>query len=226
MKTNYSSHFVALDQGYKLKIWPLDLQYPLLQFLESLISGSYVRLKFLIAWPSREMCPRNMSSIFKELYPMCRCIIDCSEVFIETPNNYKARSSTYSNYKKNNTVKFLIGITPFGTISFVSQSWGGRVSDKTLTQQSGFLEKLEHGDLILANRGFTIADDVGLYGAKLVIPAFTRGKAQLSQRDVEMSKKLSQARRKSNWVAQEQVSYFARKTPHNFTKAQRRCNCM
>ena len=63
-----------------------------------------------------------------------------------------------------------------------------------LTQESNFFNKLEHGDVILADRGFTIADDIGVFGAKLEIPAFTRGKAQLSQREVEMSKKLSQVR--------------------------------
>ena len=47
----------------------------------------YVRLRFLIAWPSREVCSQNMPSVFKELYPACRCIIDCSEIFIEMPIN-------------------------------------------------------------------------------------------------------------------------------------------
>ena len=103
-------------------------------------------------------------------------------------------SATYSNYKKQNTVKFLIGITPSGTISFVSRCWGGRVSDKVLTQQSGFLDMLEHGDTVLADRGFTIADDIALRGAKLVIPSFTKGKTQLSQKEVETSKQLSQVR--------------------------------
>lgn len=148
-------------------------------------------MHFLIAWPTRELCEQNMPSIFKELYPACRCIIDCSEVFIEMPKDFKTRNSTYSNYKNHNTVKFLIAITPFGTISFLSQCWGGRVSDKNLTQNSGFLQLLEHGDVVLADRGFTIRDDVGVHGAKLQIPAFTRGKKQLPQRDVEMSMKLA-----------------------------------
>ena len=33
---------------------------------------------------------------------------------------------------------------------------------------------MEHGDVILADRGFDIADDLGVYGARLVIPSFTR----------------------------------------------------
>jgi hypothetical protein len=125
----------------------------------------YVRLRFLIAWPSRELCCQNMPSVFKELYPFCRCVIDCSEIFIERPKNYKACNSTYSNYKKHNTAKFLLGITPFGTISFLSQCWGSRVSDKVLTQQSGFLNKLEYGYVILADWGFTITDDIGVHRA-------------------------------------------------------------
>ena len=56
------------------------------------------------------------------------------------------------------------------------------MSDKVLTQQSGFLDMLEHGDTVLADRGFTITDDIALRGAKLVIPSFTKGKTQLSQK--------------------------------------------
>ena len=52
-------------------------------------------------------------------------IIDCFEVFIERPSNLLARAQTYSNYKSHNTVKVLIGITPQGTISFVSEAWVG-----------------------------------------------------------------------------------------------------
>ena len=154
----------------------------------------YHRLNFLIKWPLREVIKENMPSTFKQLYPNCICIIDCSEIFIETPKKYEARSITYSNYKRHNTVKFLIGITPCGSISFLSECWGGRVSDKVLTQESGFLHLIEPGDVILADRGFTIADDLAVYGAKLEIPAFTRGKTQLSQRDVEYSKQLSTVR--------------------------------
>ncbi len=81
-----------------------------------------------------------------------------------------------------------------GSISFLSRCWAGRVSDKNLTQQCGFLDLLEPGDVVLADRGFTVGEDVAICGAKLEIPAFTRGKQQLSQKEVETSQQLSAVR--------------------------------
>ena len=46
-------------------------------------------------------------------------------------------------------MKFLIGIAPNGAISFLSEGWCGRASDKRITVESGFLEKLEYGDVVL-----------------------------------------------------------------------------
>ncbi len=77
-------------------------------------------------------------------------------------------------------MKVLIGITPQGVISYLSQCWGGRTSDKHITENCGFLDKILPGDLILADRGFDIKDVVGLQGAEAKIPAFTKGKSQLS----------------------------------------------
>ena len=47
------------------------------------------------------------------------------EVFIEMPSNLLARAQTWSNYKHHNTVKFLVGIAPQGTVTFISDAWGG-----------------------------------------------------------------------------------------------------
>ena len=158
------------------------------------IDAMYCSLKFLIKWPDQETCKSNMPQIFKDLYPKARCIIDCSEIFTERPYAYQARAQTYSNYKKHNTVKFLVGITPCGAISFLSKCWGGRATDKFITMNSGFLRLLEHGDVVLADRGFDIHDDVAIHGAKLEIPSFTRGKKQLSLDEVEYSQRLSKVR--------------------------------
>lgn len=73
-------------------------------------------------------------------------IIDCFEVFIEKPTSLIARAQTFSLYKNHNTVKILIGITPQGTVSFVSEAWVGKTSDKFLNENFGILEKLIPGD--------------------------------------------------------------------------------
>ena len=59
------------------------------------------------------------------------------------------------------------------------------MSDHYLTQQRGFLQLLEPGDLVLADRGFNIEEDLNFYGAKVEIPAHTRGNKQLSLEQVE-----------------------------------------
>lgn len=87
-------------------------------------------------------------------------IIDCFEVFIEKPSNLVARAQTFSSYKHHNTIKILIGITPQGTICYVSKAWEGRTSDKHITENCGFLEKLLPGDLVMADRGFTISESL------------------------------------------------------------------
>ena len=110
---------------------------------------------------------------------------------MERATDLKARAQTWSNYKHHNTVKFLIGITPQGTISFISKGWGGRVSDQHLTEKCGLLERLLPGDVLLADRGFNIQESAGVYCAEVKIPPFTKGKSQLSKFEVDTSRKLS-----------------------------------
>lgn len=100
----------------------------------------------------------------------------------------------HRSYKHHNTVKYLIGITPQGSVSFISEGWGGRVSDKHITENSKFLYKVLPGDTILADRGFDIQDSLGLYCATVTIPAFTRGKKQLSGIEVEQTRTIANVR--------------------------------
>ena len=117
---------------------------------------------------------------------------------MERPYSFEARAQTYSNYKKHNTVKVLIGISPCGTISFLSKCWDGRVTDKFITRESGFLKLTDPGDVIIADRDFDVGDDIAFYGGKLVIPShplvIPKGKKQLSQQEVETSQKIARVR--------------------------------
>ena len=165
------------------------------RIFSSVIEVMYLRMKPFIHWPDRDSLQETMPMQFRKHFgKKCAVIIDCFEVFIERPSNLKARAETWSSYKHHNTVKFLIGITPQGTVSFISKGWGGRVSDKYITEHSGFLNKLLPGDLVLADRGFDISDSVGTMCAQVNIPAFTKGRDQLSPADLEVTRKLANVR--------------------------------
>ena len=91
-------------------------------------------------------------------------------------------------------MKYLINITTQGSISFISNGWGGRTSGKHLTINSKFCKKLLPGDIVLADRGFDIDEVVAMEGAKLKIPAFTRGKKQLSGQEIETTRHIANVR--------------------------------
>ncbi|XP_069128215.1 uncharacterized protein [Argopecten irradians] len=155
----------------------------------------YMMLKPLIYWPSKEERRETMPMEFRKYFGLkVAVIIDCFEVFSERPSDLTARAQTWSSYKHHNTVKFLIGISPQGTIVFISDAYGGRASDKFITNDSEFLDRLEYGDLVLADRGFDIADSVAQANSELRIPAFTKGKDQLAAIDLESTRKLAHVR--------------------------------
>jgi hypothetical protein len=162
---------------------------------KDVLSIMYTQLRPLVRWPEREQLRMSMPHQFVEAFGRnVAVIIDCFEVFIERPSNLRARAETYSHYKHNNTLKYLIGITPKGEISFISHGWGGRTSDRHITENSGFLNKLNPDDVVLADRGFDIAESVGLMYAYVKIPAFTKGQSQLKAKDVEETRKIAHLR--------------------------------
>jgi hypothetical protein len=82
---------------------------------------------------------------FRKFFNNCCVIVDCTEVFIERPSDLLAPAQVWSNYKHHSTVKFLLGITPQGTISFVSDCVGGRMTDKEIVEQSKLIDFLNPG---------------------------------------------------------------------------------
>lgn len=148
----------------------------------------------LITWPTRENMRCTVPLLFRDKFCNCVCIIDCFEIFCERPIKIKERASTYSSYKSHNTVKYLIGVTPQGTVSFISKGYGGRCSDKFIVDDSGFLNNLIQGDLVMADRGFRVHEAVTLRNATLAVPSFLGKQTQLSNVEVEYSRGLARIR--------------------------------
>ncbi|KAM7313007.1 uncharacterized protein ISCGN_002928 [Ixodes scapularis] len=145
-------------------------------------------------WPPRQVVNEYMLVCFSKVYPSTRVILDCTEVFIETPSDFRVQSDTYSNYKCHNTAKGLLGITPNGFVSLVNDLAPGRLSDKALTANSGLCALLEPGDSVMADRGFVISEEVEAVGATLNIPPFLGGKPQLSLEDEARTRAIAKVR--------------------------------
>ena len=153
----------------------------------------------LLKWPSTEQVKKFMPKCFRMTFPNTKCIIDCTEFFIDKPASPTAQVQTYSSYKHRNTFKALIGISPSGAITYVSNLWGGNVSDRYITEHSGFMDLVKPGDEIMADRGFPIRDLCLERRAKLNIPPFTRkcqwGKGRyLSASDIKKTKNIARLR--------------------------------
>ena len=111
-----------------------------------------------------------MPTQFKDLYPTTRVIIDCTELFIETPSSLNIQSSTWSSYKHHNTLKGLEGISPTGACIYVSRLHTGGISDQEITRCSGILGLVEPGDAVMADKGFDISYELLIRGCHLNIP--------------------------------------------------------
>ena len=144
-------------------------------------------------WASREHIQQTMPQAFKDAYPNTRVIIDCTEIYIEMPTSFRSQSATYSSYKKHNTAKGLIGISPAGYPTFISELYAGRSSDKQVTRDCRILNMLEPGDDVMADRGFDIESDMP-DGVKLNIPPFLNGAPKLSVGDENETRRIAAVR--------------------------------
>ena len=94
------------------------------------------------------------------------------------------------------SAKFIVACTPNGAISFVSPLYVGSISDVELTRVSGFIESLQgkEGVSIMADRGFTISDQLSPHGITLNIPPFMEGRVQLPADKVRSGRKIASLR--------------------------------
>ena len=107
-------------------------------------------------WVTKACISDAMPGCFKNSYTTTRVIIDCTELFIEKAGSVRSQSATFSYYKHYNTAKGFVGISHSGIISFVSDLYAGRTSDKQAKVDCGILTSIEYGDSITADRGFEI----------------------------------------------------------------------
>ena len=200
--TNYEQ-FVLVLVKFRLNLRQLDIahrfgvsQTTVSKYLHKWVDILYTHfVPVFLIWPERADIRNTLPKCFEGHFEKCVVIIDCFEVFMDRPIMLKQRASTYSNYKSHNTVKYLIGITPQGVVSFISVGYGGRNSDVFIVEDSKFLDYLKPGDLVLADRGFLIHEAAAFRAdASVKTPAFMGKNSQLSPWEVEESRDISKCR--------------------------------
>lgn len=105
--------------------------YDTLKKLSSILQAVVMRV-------SKEEIMRNMSKCF-ENYRSTTFVLDCTEIKIQNPKCLKCRVKFCSHYKGALTVKFMTEVTPAGILTFTSESFGGRASDKCIFEHSAIL---------------------------------------------------------------------------------------
>lgn len=153
----------------------------------------YYSFKEVDIWPSRHLVDLHMPAQFKEKYPATRVIIDATEFKIEKPANPDVQAATWSDYKNTNTFKLLVGVTPNGVISFLSDLWGGRISDKEITRRSDLLDRLEAGDSMMADKGFDI-ESLMPPNTSVNLPPFLGRNVQFNEKELVETRRIASLR--------------------------------
>ena len=154
-----------------------------------------LRLGSLSIWPSKEKIVETMPDSFKSKYKETRVIIDCTEIKVEMPSSLVLKSQTYSNYKSAKTLKGLVGISPSGSLTFISQLYTGSVSDREITERCGILKMpFQAGDTVMADKGFDIQDLLDPISVKLNMPPLLHMQDQMPAQDVVETQQIAAER--------------------------------
>lgn len=119
------------------------------KIFQTWIRALSIALGSMIYMPDEENIRESTPARFQK-YSRLNGIIDCSEIFIETPKNLELQSATWSEYKHHNTIKFLISVLPNSFINFVSEPYTGRISDKAIVNDTNFLNILPPYSTLMA----------------------------------------------------------------------------
>jgi hypothetical protein len=146
-----------------------------------------------VMFPPRQHLKRFMPKSFRS-FKNLRCVVDCTEFFVQMPRNFSRQGNLYSNYKHHCTFKALIAVGPNGTGVFVSDLYEGAISDKELFERCGIINYLLPEDLVLADRGFTVKEYLMKKGVHLNIPPFLMGRDKLTPQEELLTRRIAKAR--------------------------------
>lgn len=146
----------------------------------------------LIYWPTDDENQCSMPQCFAE-FPTTKVVLDCTEIPVEALSCLDCRTATYSHYKSGHTVKYLVGVTPSGLISYISPGFGGRSTDQAILEICDFLSKMKNGEAIMVDKGFLIQKQCTEAGITLHRPPFLHNQS-LTKKESELTAAIARAR--------------------------------
>lgn len=89
----------------------------------------------------------------------------------------------------------MTGVSPAGMITFISDAYGGRASDKLIFEESNLIDKLlPNRDALMVDKGFLIDEMCAMHKIKLIRPNFLRNKKQRSAEEAHLNQEIASAR--------------------------------
>ncbi|XP_078487340.1 uncharacterized protein LOC144745224 [Ciona intestinalis] len=162
------------------------------------INFLYFQLRELNIWPSKKAIQQHIPTQFKKDFVSTRIILDATEIAIDKPSNVDAQSITFSSYKNKNTLKVMVGISPNGLVTYVSDAYGGSASDRQIMEKSDLYLNGKYlfnsGDSIMADRGILVQDLFSSLDVKVNTPTMLKGKHQLEAVDVVKDRRIASKR--------------------------------
>ncbi|KAK3926073.1 CCA-adding enzyme [Frankliniella fusca] len=142
---------------------------------------------------SRENQDRRRPKCFKD-FKNLRVIIDATEFRIQKPTNQQQSSNSFTDYKSYHTIKFLVGISCFGGLSFITEGFEGSISDRKLIEDSAFMDYLEPHDGVMSDKGFDMEDKCDEREVDLYIPSFLGRRSAFTGRELIYSRAIAVSR--------------------------------
>ncbi|GFU90355.1 uncharacterized protein TNCV_4947371 [Trichonephila clavipes] len=186
LRTGISNEFLAILFGISDSTVSRDFNF--------VTDVLYEKLKLQDVFPSKDQVIRYMPPPFRMYCKNVRIIVDCTEIEVQKPSSPMEQQMTFSRYKNANTFKGMIGITPNGAISFISELFTGSISDKEVFIRSKLMDRLEPNDVVMADKGFLIANELEKIGCKLYRPIFLEDKIQFDISEMVSNCQLSNKR--------------------------------
>ncbi|XP_076858248.1 uncharacterized protein LOC143512151 isoform X2 [Brachyhypopomus gauderio] len=124
-------------------------------------------------------------------FPDTQVVLDCTEIFCQTPSSLLLQSEVFSACKSHSSFKAMIGVAPHGAITFVSGLYAGSMSDREIFKLSGIINLLTPDMAIMVDKGFLVDN---LAPCKVYRPAFFSRNTQMSREDVRQTKSIARLR--------------------------------